>query len=120
MNATTTAQYQIRYNRTTNHISGIEVRTAGSEMNYSLTSCPVLSRTYNLANGQSSDDLAALLVSAKTGRKICRHCEKAAEAAIEIIEAAAAAAAPKTAHADCTHAATKTERAKCRKARAAK
>lgn len=121
MNATTATKYQIRYNRTTNHIEGIDERTAGSDLNYALSACPVLSRSYNLANGEGSDDLAEILASARQGRKLCKHCEKAAEAAlIEIEKAAAETAAPRTSHSDCTHEATKTARARCRRERAAK
>jgi hypothetical protein len=120
MNAT----YTIKYNRTTNHIAGLDIRTAGSEMNYSQNACPTLTRSVNFAEGKTSTDLREILKSAKiNGRKVCKHCEKAAEAMIAAMPAPVVItemtiAAPRTAHADCAHAATKVERAKCRKARA--
>jgi hypothetical protein len=86
--------YTIRYNRTTNHIDGLKIRTAGSEMNYSKSACGSLSRSgHKMARGASSENLAEILATAKIGgRKICQKCLDAAEA---MLEAAKAEEAPK-------------------------
>jgi hypothetical protein len=77
--------YTIRYNRTTNHIAGIEVRSEGSQLDYARTACPALSRSATrMATGPVVTDLAEALKIARSrgGRKICRSCEAAAEAAL--------------------------------------
>jgi hypothetical protein len=80
------ASYTIKYNRTTNHIAGITERSKGSELDYARSACPSLSRSVRFALGKSTDDLAEALKSARTagGRKICGHCESAAEAELTI------------------------------------
>jgi hypothetical protein len=83
--------YAIKYNRTTNHIAGIAERSKGSEFNYALSACPVLSRSYNLAtSGKEIEDLKEALETARKrgGRKVCRKCEAAAVAALEALETA--------------------------------
>ncbi|WP_431941658.1 hypothetical protein [Nocardia grenadensis] len=77
--------YTIRYNRTTNHIDGLNIRTAGSQMNYSKSACGSLSRSgHKMGRGASSENLAEILATAKIvgGRKICQKCLVAAEAMI--------------------------------------
>lgn len=72
------SDYRIRYNRTTNHIEGLEVRTAGSETVWSLSACGSLTRG-GLAVGKAYDTVADALKAAKATRKVCKHCLKAAE-----------------------------------------
>jgi hypothetical protein len=87
--------FSIRYNRTTNHIDGIEVRTpeAGEERGgvvpyYAQNACGVITRG-TLAQGKSFDSLADALENArKGGRKLCKKCEAAALAALEAAEKA--------------------------------
>lgn len=74
--------YTIRYNRTTNHIEGLEVRTAGSDTAWSMSACGALTRGY-LAVGKSFDTPEAALAAAGLSRKLCKNCKSAAEAAIE-------------------------------------
>jgi hypothetical protein len=85
------SEYTVKYNRTTNHIAGIAERTKGSDFNYAVSACPVLSRSYNLANGKAYGSLAEALENArKGGRKLCKKCEAAAVAALEALEGEAA------------------------------
>jgi len=76
--------YVIRYNRTTNHIQGIPERTpvSGDGMTYAQSACPVLTRSYNLAAGLTTNNLDMMMSSVRTygGRRLCAHCERAAEA----------------------------------------
>lgn len=82
--------YTVKYNRTTNHIDGIAVRTqsTGADDNsgvvgyYAESTCGALTRGW-FANGFSSDDLAEVLEEAGYGdRKLCKRCEKAANQAL--------------------------------------
>ena len=95
--------YAIRYNRNTNHIEGIPERTrvSGDGMDYAESACPVLTRSYNLGYGLTSNVLSTVLDSARTygGRRLCQHCAKAAEAlltarAVEAEQPAAEVAEP--------------------------
>lgn len=77
--------YQIKSNKTSNHIAGLDEATTASAngMNYAVSACGALSRNLHLLNGESNDNLAAILSSARDdaeahGRKLCKHCEKAA------------------------------------------
>ncbi|WP_280485376.1 hypothetical protein [Nocardia cyriacigeorgica] len=75
--------FTIRYNRTTNHIEGLAIRTEGGELNYSLSACGALTRNgIRMGRGFGSDDLAEVVAKAKIlgGRKICKKCLEAAEA----------------------------------------
>lgn len=79
------SDYQIKYTGKTYHIAGIEVATVGTQLEYSLTACPALTRSASrMANsGKALDDLAAALKAATTSArvrngKVCAHCEKAA------------------------------------------
>lgn len=93
--------FSIRYNRATNHISGIECKTQGPANDrsaetgvvayYAENACGVLTRG-RLAQGKSYEDLQEALEAARTtgGRKVCKTCEKAALAALEAIAEAAA------------------------------
>lgn len=95
MNAT----YTLRYNRTTNHIGGIEAATMNNE--FTMNACGSLTRS-SLAQGKTVSDLAEALEIARTagGRKLCKNCEKAALAAIaalEVAEVAETEEAPETA-----------------------
>lgn len=79
--------YTIRYNRTTNHISGLDASTISNE--YTMNACGSLTRS-NLATGKTLEDVKEALELAKIvgGRKLCKNCEKAARAMIEALEAA--------------------------------
>jgi hypothetical protein len=77
--------YQIKYTGKTYHIAGIEVATVGTQLDYSITACPALTRSASrmAITGKPVDDLAAALKSATTSArvrngKVCAHCEKAA------------------------------------------
>src|SRR5690606_17909597 len=80
----------INYNRTTNHIAGLTIRTTstgeergGVVVDYALNACPSLTR-YRFAQGASFDNVAdALEAARKGGRKLCKHCEKAARAMVD-------------------------------------
>ena len=73
--------FQIFYNRTTNHIDGLAIRTEGSDFNYSLSHCPALSRNASrMGRGDKSEDLAKILRWARIDRKLCKSCEAAAQA----------------------------------------
>ncbi|MFE9256516.1 hypothetical protein [Streptomyces sp. NPDC006879] len=81
--------YTIKFNRTTNHIDGLTVRTTGGGKDmgdhvsyYAENACGSLTR-YRFAEGASYATLAEALEAArKGGRKLCKTCEKAAEAQI--------------------------------------
>ena len=83
--------YQIRYTRTTNHIEGIPERTTGTgnQLTYATSACGALSRgAIRMGTvGPEHTGLAVTLAAARSiaaasGRKLCRNCERAAEAAI--------------------------------------
>ncbi|MFE3591959.1 hypothetical protein ACFXOY_31150 [Streptomyces niveus] len=79
--------YTVKYNRSTNHIDGLTVRTTGGGKDmgdhvsyYAENACGSLTR-YRFAQGKSYDSLAEALEDArKGGRKLCKTCEKAATA----------------------------------------
>jgi hypothetical protein len=73
--------YTIRYNRTTNHIEGLEVLTAGSETAWSQNACGSLTRG-GLAVGKTYETVGQALKGARVSRKLCKNCEKAAGAAL--------------------------------------
>jgi len=82
-------EYTIHYNRTSNHISGLLIRTAGdgSQTDPAFNACPVLTRGTSLARGKSFTEVAEALKAARsssaaTGRKLCKKCEQAAEAMV--------------------------------------
>ncbi|MCF3174780.1 hypothetical protein IPZ61_15790 [Streptomyces sioyaensis] len=92
--------YTIKYNRTSNHIGGLTVRTTGGGKDmgdhvsdYSQNACGSLTR-YRFADGESFERLTDALEAARKagGRKLCKTCEKAAEAELQHIEEAAKAA----------------------------
>lgn len=106
--------YQIRYNRTTNHIEGIPERTIGTGLTYATSACGALSRgAIRMGTvGPEHADLAVTLAAARSnaaasGRKLCRNCERAAEAAI----ASAADIAERQAASDAAQAALAAKRA---------
>jgi hypothetical protein len=83
--------FTVKYNRTTNHIDGLAIRSTGggNDMgdhvsDYALSACPSLTR-YTFADGARFEDVEDALEAARKagGRKLCKHCEKAAEAMIE-------------------------------------
>ncbi|MFJ3339997.1 hypothetical protein ACIPT3_02250 [Streptomyces diastaticus] len=83
--------FTIKYNGTTNHIDGLTVRTTGGGTDmgdhvsdYALNACPSLTR-YRYAQGPEFADAEDALGAARTagGRKLCKHCAKAAEAMVE-------------------------------------
>jgi tetratricopeptide (TPR) repeat protein len=77
--------YTIKYNRTTNHIAGLEIRSTGGGVerdgyvsDYSQNACGSLTR-YRFADGQSFESLRdALEAARKSTRKLCKTCESAA------------------------------------------
>jgi tetratricopeptide (TPR) repeat protein len=79
--------FTLKYNRTTTHIAGLEIRTTGGGVerdgyvsDYSQNACGSLTR-YRFADGQSFESLREALEAArKSTRKLCKTCEKAAEA----------------------------------------
>lgn len=82
--------FQIRYNASTNHIDGIEPKTqdgrgeVGGVVVYSAeNACGALTRG-RLARGREFESITEALRVARiaSGRKMCRNCEKAAEALI--------------------------------------
>ncbi|MGW9280716.1 hypothetical protein ACWGSA_00795 [Streptomyces diastaticus] len=88
--------FTIKYNGTTNHIDGLTVRTTGGGTDmgdhvsdYALNACPSLTR-YRYAQGPEFADAEDALGAARTagGRKLCKHCAKAAEAMVEAERAA--------------------------------
>jgi hypothetical protein len=88
--------HTIKYNAKTNHIAGIEVRSestgdanGGVVANYAQSTCGPLTRA-RLATGASFESLSDALKAARTagGRKLCKTCEKAAEAALSAQESA--------------------------------
>ncbi|WP_405560663.1 hypothetical protein [Streptomyces sp. NBC_01180] len=91
--------YAIKYNRSTNHIDGLTVRTTGGGNDtgdhvsaYAQNACGSLTR-YRFADGASHDSLAAALEDARSGdRKICKTCESAAVAELAHQEEEAAMA----------------------------
>jgi len=85
--------YTIRYNRTTNHISGLDAATLSNE--FTMNACGSLTRS-NLATGKKLETVREALEAARTagGRKLCKNCEKAAEAMIAAEEAAQVEEAP--------------------------
>lgn len=93
--------FTINYNRTTNHIDGLNIRTASTagSQNFSQNACGTLTRG-RLATGRKFATVAEALEAArKGGRKLCGTCEKAAIAMMEAEKAAEietpAPAAPK-------------------------
>jgi hypothetical protein len=93
--------FSIKYNRTTNHIAGIAERTVsnqsaenanryGAVAYYAENACGSLTR-YRFADGASFESLAEALEAARKagGRKLCKTCEKAAEAALAAMQEAA-------------------------------
>jgi hypothetical protein len=82
----------IKYNRTTNHLDGLDIRTAATDQTeeqisatgevayYAENACGSLTR-YRFAGGQSFDTVGEALEAARAGsRKLCKTCERAAEA----------------------------------------
>jgi hypothetical protein len=87
--------FTVKYNRTTNHIDGLTIRTASADSTpekdsergyvvaYSQNACGSLTR-YTFAEGSTHESLSDALEAARKagGRKLCKTCEKAAEAMI--------------------------------------
>lgn len=82
----------IKYNRTTNHLDGLDIRTAAADQTeeqisatgevayYAENACGSLTR-YRFADGQSFDTVGEALEAARaSSRKLCKTCERAAEA----------------------------------------
>ncbi|MFD9904800.1 hypothetical protein [Streptomyces sp. NPDC059063] len=88
-------EFTIKYNRTTNHIGGLSTRTngtgeerGGAVTYYAQSACPSLTRSANFVAGQSFESLADALAEARKGaRKLCKTCEKAALAQLEVMDA---------------------------------
>lgn len=86
--------FTIKYNRTTNHLDGLAIRTqstgdenGGVVANYSQNACGSITRS-RLATGKDFENLTEALEAARIagGRKLCRNCEKAAEAMLEAMK----------------------------------
>jgi hypothetical protein len=91
--------FSIKYNRTTNHIAGLtvctpmkdeteaEISAKGEVAYYAQNACGSLTR-YRFADGPSFETVTeALECARKSTRKLCKTCEKAAEAMIAAVEA---------------------------------
>lgn len=82
--------YRIKYNRTTYHIDGIATATKGSQLDYSITACPALTRNgHRMATGRTYGDLKWALEDASTsarnrGAKVCEKCRVAAETLLTV------------------------------------
>lgn len=88
--------YSLKVNRTTVHIAGLEERStgAGRELNgavsyYPESACGALTRGSFSSVGKATDSPAEALRAAQTNakinrRKVCKHCEKAAQAHAEV------------------------------------
>jgi hypothetical protein len=76
--------FTVKYNKTSNHISGIEARTEGSDLNYAASACGSLSRSgHRMAVAKSYDSVADALKAIQTStRSACKNCVAAAEALI--------------------------------------
>lgn len=76
--------YSVRRAKVTVHIDGLDIRTAGSEFNYAQNTCGAITRNgRSMTWGKQSEDLAEILEAARNdamGRKLCKNCERAAEA----------------------------------------
>lgn len=87
--------YTVKYNRSTNHIAGIEAKctsegneSGGVVATYAQNSCGVLTRG-NLATGKTYATIQEAYDAArKHTRRICKNCAKAAMALIEAEQAA--------------------------------
>lgn len=71
---------RILYNRTTNHIDGLDIRSAGSEFDYAENACGALTRgRTRMARGKEFDTATEALAAARVSpRKLCKTCESAA------------------------------------------
>jgi hypothetical protein len=83
----TKTSYTIKYNRSSNHITGLAIRTEGGDFTYSKSHCSTVSGFGQLATGETHETVeaayeAAQLSSDVTGRKLCKKCSAAAEAMI--------------------------------------
>ncbi len=78
-------------NRTTAHIAGFDASaTAG---HYTLNHCAAVTRSNLARTGKTHTSAAdALAAAARTGRKVCKNCERAALARIELDQAPAVTA----------------------------
>lgn len=80
--------YSIRYNRTTNHITGFNLNASATDT--TMNTCGSVTRS-TLAQGKSFETLAEVRAYIETAqRRICKNCLKALDAAIAA-EAEAAA-----------------------------
>lgn len=111
-------EFVIRYNARTFHIQGAPIRTkvtgdgddngSGVVGYYAQSACPSLTKAASrMAVGRTFTDLSEALnntrISARVnGRKLCKHCEKAAMRALEAAETQAPEAAPVDAARDFT------------------
>lgn len=78
--------YQVKANMSSVHIAGIaEQATGGDSLTYAVSACSALSRGASrfASVGPETDDLAKALASARANhRKLCKTCERKAEAAL--------------------------------------
>lgn len=111
-------EFVIRYNARTSHIQGVAIRTkvtgngedngSGVVGYYAQSACPSLTKgASRMAVGKTFTDLGEALGNARisasvNGRKLCKHCEKAAERALDAAETEAPAPAPVDAARDFT------------------
>ncbi|MFF9265768.1 hypothetical protein [Streptomyces longwoodensis] len=93
------ATFTLKYNGSTVHVEGAKIRTVARELDYSLSACPVLSRSVRFCEkGSNAESAAEVIKEAKAlavalGKKVCRKCLQALEAQAEVEAAEAAAQA---------------------------
>ena len=76
-------QYTIRVNRTTAHVAGFEISATAGE--FTLNHCGAVTRSNLARTGKTYTNAADALKAARAARsKVCKNCEKAALAQIEL------------------------------------
>jgi hypothetical protein len=81
-------QYGIHYNRTTNHITGFALKSTDE---FTMNTCGAVTRSTLARSGKTHATAADALAAARSlgGRRLCKNCERAALAQIELDELAA-------------------------------
>jgi hypothetical protein len=100
------ATYTLKYNGSSVHVEGAKIRTVARELDYSLSACPVLSRSVRFCErGAKAESAAEVIKEAQAlatavGNKLCKKCLSALEAEAAADAAAAEAAAQAEAEAE--------------------
>lgn len=76
-------QYGIHYNRTTNHITGFALKSTNE---FTMNTCGAVTRSNLARSGKTYDTASEALAAARSlgGRRLCKNCERAALAQIEL------------------------------------